>query len=320
MTNVTWPPETDPTLDAMDDAMVEISRRKKRRLYLGMSSIGNECARMLWYQFRWAMNVVFKASTLRAFDDGFTQEDVAIERLRAISGVTLLTLDPASGRQIGYSDFGGHFRGHMDGDITGILQAPVTPHVWEHKSINEKKFKKLNDLKDKVGEKSALRQWDQVYYAQGVLYMEYGGYSRHYLTACTPGGRAYTSVRTNEDPNEAQNLKEKAKRIIFSDSAPERIGTPDFYKCRWCDFSEICHEGKAADRNCRTCLHAIVCEEGGWACNRSGQFISPELQEVGCEEQRYLPCLIPGTVSGGSDEGNWVEYTMPDGTTWKDEG
>ena len=37
----------------------------------------------------------------------------------------------------------GHVRGHCDGLIQGGLkEAPQTAHVWEHKAVNETKFKK----------------------------------------------------------------------------------------------------------------------------------------------------------------------------------
>lgn len=48
---------TDPTLDAMDAAQETAQTKEKRRPYLGMSSLGNECSRQLFYGFRWAVNL-----------------------------------------------------------------------------------------------------------------------------------------------------------------------------------------------------------------------------------------------------------------------
>lgn len=307
----------DPTLEAMNERMVEKSRTEKRRLYLGMSGIGRPCGREQWYNFRWVKEVIFKALTLKNFADGHRTEDLMAARLRMVPGVTLITEDPATGRQIGFSDFGGHFKGHADGDITGILQAPKTPHVWEQKATNEKKFKKLNDLCDQLGEKRALKEWDGTYHGQGVLYMDYGKYTRHYLTCSTPGGRDDTSVRTDADPKEAQRLKDKAERIIFSDEPPAKIGNASFYQCKWCDYSNICHDGDAALRNCRTCMHSSPLREGGWKCEKFDVPLSAQNQDEGCTSHRYTPALVPGTLKDGGD--GWMLYDI-NGKEWRDEG
>ena len=310
----------DPTLDAMNDAIAVVKNREKRRLYLGMSGLGRPCAREQWYNFHWAMHVEFDAKTLKNFEDGHRTEDLYAARLRMVPGVTLITSDPTTGRQIKFTDLGGHFMGHMDGEITGIYQAPVTPHVWEHKAVNETKFDKLKDLCDELGEKRALKEWDGTYHSQGILYMEYGGYTRHYLTCSTPGGRDDTSVRTDANPKEAQRLKDVAERIIFLPQPPDKIGAADFYLCRWCAFSDVCHEGAAAERNCRTCMWSTPRREGGWICEFYNAQLSPEAQAEGCTSHRYNPHLIPGEVIGGNAEENWVLYRMPNGTEWKDEG
>jgi len=309
---------TDPTLDAMDEQLEAKSKREKRRPYLGMSSIGRPCAREQWYGFRWVARSSFSAHTLKLFEDGHRIEDVYAARLRAIPGVTLITSDPETGRQIGFEDFGGHFKGHMDGDIRGLLQAPVTPHVWEHKATNETKFKKLKKLRDTLGEKHALREWDATYYGQAVTYMDYGGYTRHYMTCSTPGGRDDTSVRTNSDPVEAQRLRDQAERIIFNEEPPAKIGDATFYICRWCDYSGICHEGQPADRNCRTCMHSTALRKGGWWCERHEENLSYEMQEAGCVDHRYNPHVIAGELIDGNEQENWTLYRLLNGEEWRD--
>ena len=204
----------DPTLDAL---RVEVERRaalEPPRGYLGMSGIGIECSRRLWYGFRWADREQFGCDTLWRFEDGHRSEDVMAERLRMVPGINLRTIDPRTGQQFGFSDIGGHFKGHADGLITGLKQAPTALHVWEGKAVNEKKFAKLVQIKAEAGEKNALRLWDPIYYAQAVLYMAYAEAPRHYLTACTPGGRDMVSVRTDTALDEARRLRAKAERII----------------------------------------------------------------------------------------------------------
>ena len=135
------PKETDPTLDAID-AQIVAANPPSSRFYLGASVLGQSCMRQLWYALRWAMVVFFDARTLRLFEDGHYTEKQTADRIRMVPGVKLWT-HRADGQQFGVEAFGGHLRGHKDGVVLGLLQAPKTPHIWEHKSANEKKFKEL---------------------------------------------------------------------------------------------------------------------------------------------------------------------------------
>lgn len=312
---VALPDLADPTLAAADAALVAAQVRRTRP-YLGMSAIGAECARQLWYQFRWTGLADFDAPTLKRFADGHATEAVIIARLKAVDQLEVHDVGP-DGEQFGFTDLGEHFRGHMDGVVLGLLQAPKTWHVLEVKATADKKLAELRKAVRDVGEKQALRTWNPTYYAQAVLYMHYAGLDRHYLVASTPGGRDWYSVRTDADPIEALRLIERAKAIITSDTPPTRIGGPDFYLCRWCERSAICHEGAAADRNCRTCLHATAELDGGWSCARwPGLEPDAELQAAGCPHHRFLPGLVPGEQVDATQDS--VTYRMPDGSTWVD--
>lgn len=312
--------ETDPTLDAMDAAQEAAQTGEKRRPYLGMSSLGNECSRQLWYGFRWAQTISFSAQTLRFFEDGHRTEDLIANRIKAVDGIELITEDETTGRQIGWRDFGGHLRGHADGILTGLLQAPKTRHLWENKAVNDKKFKKLEKLKE-INEKAALSIWDFVYYAQQVLYMSYEGLTRSWMTVTTPGGRYQIGIRTEEDPAEAIKLKAKAERIIFSDQAPDPFSTVDKAPpCLWCDYKELCRGQKAADRNCRTCAHVTPEKDGTWSCRRLELPVGYNVQKTGCRHQRYHPAFVPGEAVDSSENQNWIGYIMKDGSFWRDEG
>lgn len=309
----------DPTLEAADRALEAAARRATPRPYLGMSAIGNPCDRALWYGFRWAADPDFDAATLKRFEDGHMGEDLQIKRLRMVDGVTLLNIDPESGQQFGFSDFNDHFKGHMDGVALGLLQAPKTWHVYEHKVCNEKKFAKLEKIKASVGEKNALRQWDKRYYAQAVLYMAYAELDRHYMTVSSPGGRATTSVRTEADPAEAAVLIARAKRIIETDRAPPRISDdPSWYECRYCEHHAICHQGNLPRVSCRTCLYSSPAAGGSWHCSRWARELSRDAQRDACPAHLYLPSLIAGEQTDAADDGSWVEYRLRSGEVWRD--
>ena len=309
----------DPTLEAVHAAYQARASIEPDRPYLGMSGIGHKCLRKHWYGFRWCSRQTWEAATLYRFDDGHRSEDIMAERLRLVDGIELQTLDQATGRQIGFSDHGGHFRGHADGIINGLLQAPRTRHVWEHKCVNDAKFRKLINLIDKLGEKQAMEAWDETYFVQGQLYMHYSGLKRHYLTCATPGTRDVTSVRTNYNSVVAKAFIERAGRVIQADTPPERVSDdPSFWLCKWCHHAELCHGDRVAMVNCRTCLHStpvIDGKDGTWRCDKLQCDLPVEVQRNSgcdkrpCQHHRFIPKLIPfAEVNDASEEDNFVEY------------
>src|SRR5215469_16813144 len=81
---VSLPEPTDPTLDAVDAALV--ARRETRfSRRLGASSIGRECERSLWLEFRWAKAPEFEAISIKQFEDGDRGEVIMAERLRMLN-------------------------------------------------------------------------------------------------------------------------------------------------------------------------------------------------------------------------------------------
>jgi hypothetical protein len=279
------------TLAAVDAAM-EAAQESDPRPYIGMSGIGNPCIRAVWYGKHWAKKRTMAAKSLRAIQDGFGGEDVMASRLRMVKGITLHTVDPATGKQFSLESHGGHVRGHMDGAIQGILEAPQTWHVWEHKQVNETKFNKLQKLVAELGEKNALEQWDAVYFAQAQMYMGNTGMDRHFLTVATPGGRDYMSVRTEFQKDKFAALEQRAQMVIDAQEPPERIGGPDWFECKWCDYASICHGTEAPAVNCRTCAHSTAAGGGSWACERTARVMSIADQREGCVEHRINPTMI----------------------------
>ena len=312
------PEYRDPTLLAVDRA-IEKAQDTEPRKYLGMSQIGHPCRRALWYSFRHCTPIFHKALSLKRFACGHNGEDLQSKRINMVQGVELHTHQP-NGEQFGFSDFGGHFRGHMDGAIHGLIQAPKTWHVWEHKQTDEKKQAKLQKLKNEKGEKNALAEWDEIYYGQAIVYMDYSGMERHYLTCSSPGGRHTISVRTNADKMIAANLKEKAKTIIFAPEPLERLSErPDWFQCNWCDHKSICHHKRVPQMNCRTCAHSTPCRDGGWKCEAHDIMLSFDAQLAGCGDHLFIPALIPYAEMTKADSEKipkWVEYKHENGTVF----
>lgn len=236
----------DPLIDAIYLHIEEEAKKEKPRSYVGASSIGDDCEKKLWYQLRKPeLARERKAPLILAANDGHRGEDLFSTYMRQIEGINLIT-HGANGKQLGFSDLDGMFKGHCDGLILGLPQAPKTQHVWEHKVKKETgmgSYNELLKLKEKYDIKEVLAKWNYTYYCQAVIYMHYFDCTRHYTTVALAGSRKFQSIRTNANPQLAKQLIAKAKRIIAYTSAPIGISNnPTFWKCKFCDFAEECHK------------------------------------------------------------------------------
>lgn len=316
------PVRSDPTLAAADVAleMRDAGGGADWRPYLGASQLGKACDRSLWLSFRWARERRLSAKSLKAIADGHHGETVMAERLAAVPGVQLWTVDE-KGQQFGFSDLNGHLRGHVDGLILGLLQAPKTPHIWEHKQVNEKKFAKLAALAA-GDEKAALEAWDTVYFVQAQLYMHYTEFKRHYLTCSTPGGRAQTSCRTAYQPDVAEWAIARAKRIIDAARPPLKISEdPAYWECKFCDYHPLCHGREIAAVHCRTCAHSTAISTASeeldhpeWVCERHQRTLTPAEQPAGCSAHLLHPDLMEyaAEMMDGDPEAGTITYRMRD--------
>jgi CRISPR/Cas system-associated exonuclease Cas4 (RecB family) len=316
-----------PAQDQFDKTLLEIDKVLEQRKsleaprhYLGMSEIGEECWRKLFYSFRNAERKTWLAPGVKATEDGFIQEDLMAFRLRLLPYIELYTtksgeiVNTLGSRivsnkddkdQIGFNLLLGHFRGHCDGVIRGIKEAPQTWHTWEHKSVNKEKFKKLIDIRKKSGEKSSLVEWDRIYYEQAIIYMHELEFKRHYLTVTAPGGREYISIRTEYDAKIAEGVIAKAKVIIFDNwDIPSRLSNdPEFYKCKWCEFHEICHEGGFPLVNCKTCRYSEPVQDGQRQCLQHEKIIPDTELNIGCKDHVFNPALVAADLVEHQQEG-----------------
>ena len=279
------------------------------RSHLGASLIGKACERALWYDFRWITKARFEGRVLRLFETGNREEERLVRNLRR-TGATVLEVDPETGRQFRVQAHGGHFGGSLDGVAIHLLEAPKAWHVLEFKTHSNKSFTDL------VAKK--VRESKPQHFAQMQIYMHLMGMNRAMYLAVNKDTDDLYVQRVEADVAYTEQLLEKARRIIFAPTPLPRISEePSWYQCRLCDHADVCHGPRAAEINCRTCLHSTPVE-GGWHCDRHQKPLSEVDQRTGCEQHLYLPPLVPAAqVDAGED---WVDYEFPNGARWRDAG
>ncbi|QYU70329.1 PD-(D/E)XK nuclease family protein [Leptolyngbya sp. 15MV] len=301
------PTTSSPTVDAIY-AAYEAAADHGYREHLGASLIGAGCERAVWYTFRWATRARHTGRLLRLFETGNLAEGRFVADLRRI-GVTVLDVDPATGRQWKLRDATGHFGGSMDAVAIGLREAPKTWHVCEFKTHSAKSFARLRA----EGVAASKPQ----HWAQMQIYMHLAGLERaFYLAVCKDTDELYQE-RIRYDAEAGLRLMAKADRIVAAPRPPSRISEdPAWWQCRFCDHHAVCHDGALPDRHCRSCLHATPVAEGTWHCAKFGFTPARRDQHAGCGAHLYIPDLIAAEqIDAGAD---WVSYRLPDGQEWRD--
>ena len=308
---VVLPIPSNPTLDAVYQSYEAVPQED--RSYLGMSTLGTECDRALWYTFRQISSPEkFSGRMLRLFQTGHREEARMIADLRG-AGVQIDEVDPATGRQFASASVMGHFRGHADGIGTGFLEAPKTPHLIECKTHSEKSFK------DVVTKGVQLSK--PGHYAQMQMYMHHLGLVRAFYIAHNKNTDELHSERIAYDPVITGQLMARAERIITAQEPPAKLHeNPESkmaFVCKWCPHFAVCHEGTMPRNHCRSCLSSTPVE-GGFHCDVFRQVTDTHMQKMGCSRHLFIPALLPGEQIDADPENRTVTYKMRDGSTYVD--
>jgi len=285
----------DRTLAKINAKILADKKLEAPRHYLGMSQIGEECERKLFYSFRCCEIDEQNIIGTKAANDGHRQELEMAKHLQSLPFIELYTEDSVTpGEQIGYELLLGHFRGHLDGIIRGIVEAPKTWHVWEHKSKDKSMFNKLKKIRQENGEKLSLKMWNIIYYAQAIIYMHSSKLSRHYMTVSTPGGRDAISIRTDYNQKYAEMLIDKAQRIIFENNylPPGTSDKKEVFACKFCPYIDICHDKQFPLVHCKTCRYREPVKNGENFCHFKKEDIDKKYLHMRCNNHIYNPALI----------------------------
>lgn len=263
------------TLAAIDAAL-ERDQDDEYRTHLGASIIGRECARDVWYKFRWAIRERHNAKLLRLFDRGRLEEARFTGWLRA-AGIRVEEVDPDTGKQWRVGWASGHAGGSLDAKVYGLPEFADSWGVGEYKTHNRKSFDKL------AKEGVAGAKWE--HYVQMQIYMHFNGFAfALYLAVCKDDDDLYSEIVTYNETCALEYI-DRAERIIAADVPPPRISpTPAWFKCRICSHKAICHEGVPLARNCRTCVWSQPTADATWTCRRYNYALSADDQARGCQD------------------------------------
>ena len=246
----------------------------EHRSHLGASIIGKECAREIWYDFRWVKYQVFEARMLRLFNRGKMEEELFIKWLRGI-GCQVWEVDPATGKQFRIWGVNGHYGGSADS--VGILPyLPDFPILMEFKTHNSKSFINL------INKGLIL--------AKPQHYSQMCSYGKHYNFRYG----LYVAVNKNDDDlypelveldwKRAHDLSNKAQDIIEAKYPPQRISdNPSYFTCKFCNKADICHNNAPVEINCRSCKCCIPVQNAEWRCTRFDAIVPEDFIKKGCK-------------------------------------
>lgn len=254
---------------------------QKPRKYLGLSSIGEPCARKLWYGFRLCGVEKITQRQARLFQRGHDEEPKIQRDLRRAGVICHVTQD----NQPEVTACERHMMGHMDDILSNVPDAPKTDHLGEYKTHNDKSFKALK--------KNGMAKSKPMHEAQMITYMHLSKLKRGLYVATNKNDDERYYERISEQPERAKELISKGTDIIMTEVPPAKIGGSTWYACKppWCPYYEICHFGALPLKNCRTCNYADLHNAGVWRCSGHKIELAFAQQQIGCKRYSMLPGL-----------------------------
>lgn len=197
------------------------------RNYIGASSIGSDCLRQIWYQFKGVKAEKVPTKFKRTWAIGKRLEGLVVDWLDE-AGVTIGVLP----RRTLSSERVPLFQGHVDA-------------VWmvkgKFKAIIE--IKTAKDASFKIFVKKGLKVWNPQYYAQIQSYMGMSGIHSTYILVLNKDNSDLFDELITFDADFYQKLEDKALMITGAVIEPPKVhGSPLFYKCKMCKYNKTCHK------------------------------------------------------------------------------
>lgn len=196
------------------------------RNYIGASSIGSECLRQIWYQYKGYIPFGIPSNTRRTWAIGKHLEQLILDWIEK-TGVTVVRLWwDLSSKTVS------NFKGHVD----AIWTKNDTPYaILEIKTAKNSSFT--------IFVNKGLKIWNPQYYAQIQSYMGMSGIFSAYILVLNKDNSALSDEFVAFDEEYYNSLEEKALMISNSTIEPPRISSsPLWFKCKMCSFNKVCHK------------------------------------------------------------------------------
>jgi hypothetical protein len=253
----------------------------EHRNHLGASIIGDECWRKLWFSFRWVKLIEFEPRMRRLFNRGHEEEKKFIKILFWM-GFFIREIDPATNKQYCFSMIDGHYGG--SGDSLMLMPWDRDKNgeriLAEFKTHNNNQFNKLINEGLKIAQPK--------HFAQMCEYGKAFNTKRAIYCAVNKDNDEIKWIVVDLDWLYAEELEKKARSIIYAQEPPPRISEqPSYFKCKYCDFNDICHDGKEVEKNCRSCKNAAPGPNASWHCKIYGE-IPREFIAKGCDNHKGI--------------------------------
>lgn len=219
----------------IDEALERERSAQPERDYIGMSELGDECLRRVFYNAEKAPGKPFDGSKLRIFETGHLYESMVAQWLIA-AGFQLWTDDGVEQFEAETAD--GMIKGHIDGQLLGgpYLPGLIYPAIWENKALGSKWWRFII--------KNGLQQAEPKYYGQIQLYMGYFEVQNTLFSAVNKDTEEVYWDVLKFDLAEAQRFSDRGVSVIQSLRAgvpPERLcPNPTFFQAKWCRYVDFC--------------------------------------------------------------------------------
>jgi hypothetical protein len=202
------------------------------RQYLGASTIGSGCLRMI--QYDWMCKPAHLTQTRDIFARGHFFEEVSRQHLIRVG----FKFAPAG--RLSFSAVDGLFCGHADGILESGPKLPNAgfPALWEHKCLGDKGWRAL--------ERDGLEKAYPHYAAQVWIYQAYLEVTEHpaIFTAVNGNTCARLHLLVPFNAEQAQAWSDRAVAVIEATRAgellPRAYDDPSDWRCKACGHRERC--------------------------------------------------------------------------------
>jgi hypothetical protein len=198
---------------------------RQTRDYIGASTIGSDCLRQIWYEYKGFQATEVPTKTRRTWTIGKVLEHTILDWLTEACLEIKKDCGELQAKDMPY------FKGHLDS-------------VWikNDKVYAILEIKTAKDASYTIFVKKGLKSWQPQYYAQIQTYMGMSGIHRAYVIVLNKDTSDISDELVLFDEAFYKKLQEKAFMIANAHVSPPKInGSPLWFQCKMCKFHKVCH-------------------------------------------------------------------------------